>query len=361
MRYKTIYVRLKKLLLLFIPPIILKIYRKIKYKYNLPSRKIYFRTSSHIVTEKKISLSEMIISENKIDKVRIESYMEWINPFSENDSRKYQYKELIVSVSNNTEIVLDFTNYGTWTICIDYLYEDKVIKKEIRTINVDAPEYNIGYLAATLPVEIFLTKLWDITASNRPTIIGLERVLLNYETLPQNVYPFPLASMEELNTAYRGYESYSQRLVSYIGALYRLNPEAKFNLYLCDHQAFYSLALIYANGIPEKNFKVFLLSDGLGSYSGINHVFNQPDSEKKYSTMKATWILSKQKALECGVQKWGQEVFVKCGDPCLAESKRLKNNLLDLSNKFAYAYVMSRENSNYRWILHNPQLLKIKK
>lgn len=350
--------KFKKYILSFVPPIFLKIYRKIKYKYNPPSHKIYFRTSSQIVTERQISLNEMIISENKIDKVRIESYMEWINPFSENDSRKYQYKELTISVGDNKEIVLGFNNYGAWTICINYLRGDICVEKEIKTINVEAPEYNIGFLAATLPVEIFLTKLWDITSVDTPTIIGLERVLINYENLPENVFPFPLATKEELYTPYKGFNSYSQRLVSYTGALYRLNPNVRFNLYLCDHQAYYSLALMYANGIPEKNFKVFLLSDGISTYQGFDKIFNCPEADKTYNMMRTTWILSKQKALESGIQKWKKETFVKCGNPCVSQEKRIKDNITDLSNRVAYAYVLANENPNYTWIMHNPKLLK---
>ena len=38
--------------------------------------------------------------------------------------------------------------------------------------------------------------------------------------------------------------------------------------------------------------------------------------------------------------------------------KKMKNKRLDISNRFAYAYVMTKENSNFKWILHNPSLLK---
>ena len=350
--------KIKKILLLLTPPVILNLYYKIKRRKFPPIKRKNNKTSLCIITTKTFPINESFIKEKKVDIIRVELYMEWINPFNTRDIRKYQYNEFDFSPKGKTEIALDFTNFGLWTICINYYCNKKCIKKEAKAINIEAPEYNIAYLAATLPVEIFITKLWDITTHKSPTIIGLERVLINYEALPQNVFPFPLASKEELYTPYKGFNRYSQRLVSYIGTLHRLNPDAKFNLYLCDHQAYYSLALLYANGIPERNFKVFLLSDGIGSYWSFHSFFNQLNIEKTYCAMRDIWNFSKQKALESGVQEWKKESFVKCGNPCLSKAEPIKNNMVDLSNRFVYAYIMVKENSNFRWILHNPQLLK---
>lgn len=341
----------------FIPPVLLDFYRRIK-KITLPVKSQNTRTSSQIVATRTIPIDKDILSKADVDRVKIESYMEWINPFDGDDIRKYQYNELFFSPKDNNEISLDFTNYGSWTISIGYFCRDNKVGEEIKKIVIDAPEYNIGYLAATFPVNIFLTKLWEITSSDKPTIIGLERVLIDYDKLPQHVFPFPLASREELYAPYKGFNNYSQRLVSYIGMLYRLNPNAKFNLYLCDHQAYYSLALMYANGIPEKNFTVFLLCDGTGSYWGFNNIFNNSDAEKKYKAMHDTLALSKQEALNSGVQEWGKETFVNCGNPCVSEMKPRWDGKGDLSNRTAYAFVFAKDNSNYKWLLHNPKWLK---
>jgi hypothetical protein len=351
---------IKKQLLPFIPPILLDFYYKIKRKNFPPINRKNEKTSSWVITTKTVSLNEDFIKNNRVDTVRIEKYMEWINPFNARDVRKYQYSKFDFSLKGENEITLDFTNYGLWTINIEYYCNKNCVKKETKAINIEAQEYNIAYLAATLPVEILITKLWDITTPNSPTIIGLERVLVNYEALPQNVFPFPLASQKELYAPYKGFNGYSQRLVSYIGTLHRLNPNAKFNLYLCDHQAYYSLALMYANGIPEKNFNVYLLSDGTGSYWCSNNIFNSTEAEKNYSKMRNTLLLSKQKALESGVQEWGKETFVTCGEPCVSTMKPRWDGKGDLSIRTAYAFVFAKENSNYKWILHNPQMLRFK-
>lgn len=285
--------------------------------------------------------------------------MAWENPFKYYDYRKYQYHESSYKLDKEAAIKVEFTNYGQWTVEIRYCREERVVAKEVKTVNVEAPEYNIAYLAATLPVEIFLINLWDITSAKRPTIVGLERVLFDYKALPRNVYPFPVAEEEELNTAYKGFYGYAQRMVSYISMLYQMNPETKIHLYLCDHQAYFSLAFLYANRIPEKNFTVHMLSDGTGSYEGFNYIFGNREAERIYNAMKATWALSKQEAGRTGVQRWRKETFIKCGEPSVSQTQKSDCQMIELSNRLAYAYVLARENSNFEWILHNPELLDV--
>ena len=346
---------IRKALLPLIPSPILRQYRKIK-RHFVSRNKKYAGTGTNILT-RTVPLDEAIIGQKKADSVKVTHYLAWENPFNFCDYRKYQYQESRYELGDNATIDIEFTNYGLWTEEIKYCREKRVVAKEVKTVKVEASEYNIAYLSATLPAEIFLIKLWDITSEKCPTIMGLERVLFDYKALPKNVYPFPLAKEEELNTAYKGFYSYSQRLVSYIGMLYQMNPNVKFNLYLCDHQAFYTLALMYSNGIPEKNFSVFLLSDGTGSYDAFNYVFGNPKGIKTYNAMKDTWILAEQMAKGSGVQRWKKENFISCGNPAVSQTQKSDSHMIELSNRFAYAYVITRANQNFTWLLHNPALL----
>lgn len=347
---------IRKALLPFIPSPVLRQYRKIK-RYFFSKGCNFNPTGTNIAKIKKIQLSDTFIIEKQADSVKVVQYLAWNNPFNTNDYGKYQFLEKEYKIENNSEIEIEFNNYGSWTLDIRYYNGKRLVAKENRTIDVEASKYNIAYLSATLPAEIFLIKLWDITSAECPTIVGLERVLFDYKALPANVYPFPLAKEDELNTAYKGFYSYSQRLVSYISILYKMNHHARFNLYLCDHQAFYTLALMYANGIPEENFSVFLLSDGTGSYEGFNYVFGNPDGSKTYKAMKDTWAMAKQMAVESGVQQWKKETFTFCGNPCVSQTKKSDNQMIELSNRLAYAYVITRESRNFTWFLHNPDML----
>ena len=349
---------IRKALLPFIPSPILRQYRRIK-RYFVSKRRIFAKTGNNIAEVKRILLNKALIKEKQVNIVKIEQYLNWENPFNTNDYGKYQYLKKEYVIENNDEIEVEFDNYGSWILEIQYCKGNSVVAKENRTINVEAPEYNIAYLSASLPVEIFLINMWDITSTKRPTIVSLERLLFDYNALPENVFPFPLATEEELNTANTGFFSYAQRLVSYIGNLYKMNPEAKFHLYLCDHHAYFSLAFLYANRIPEKNFTVHLLSDGTGSYEAFNYIFGNKNAEQTYNAMKAAWELSKQEAFRTGIQRWRKESFVRCGEPSVAQTQKSDCLMIELSNRLAYAYVMTRENTNFEWILHNPDLLDV--
>ena len=348
---------IRKALLPFIPSPVLRIYRKIK-RYFVSERRKFKTTGTNVAEIKRIHLNEALMKEKHVDAVKILGYLNWDNPFNTNDYGKYQFLEKEYKIENNTEIELAFNNYGFWTLDVLYYRDNRIVTKEKRTIKVEAPEYNIAYLAATLPVLFFLFYLWKISGTKSPTILGLERVLFDYKALPENVFPFPLASEEDLNTAYKGFNKYAQRLVAYIGMLNKMNPDARFNLYLCDHQAYYALPLLYANRIPEKKFTVHLLSDGTGSYECFHHVFGLNGAEKLYADMQKTWTLAKQEAVTTGVQKWGEEVFCHCGDPCVAERVSSRNMVEELANRFAYSYVMTNTNNNYELILHNINLLR---
>lgn len=338
----------------FIPSPILWLYRRIKRFFTGEK---FGKTGNNFVEIKIIQLNEKILNEKKIDSVKITWFLDWDNLFDTNDYGKYQYQEKVFNVCKRKGIEIVFNNYGEWTLEIKYFKGKKRVAKEIKSVDIEAPEYNIVYLSATLPAEILLVNLWNITSAKCPTVVGLERVLFDYKALPKNVYPFPLAKEKELNTAYKGFYNYSQRLVYYINMLHKMNHDAKFNLYLCDHQAFYSLAIMYSNRIPEKNFNVYLLSDGTGSYEGFNYIFGKPDGEKTYIAMKETWSLAKKMAIESGVQKWKKENFISCGNPSVSQTQKNDNQMIELSNRLAYAYVITRENQNFTWILHNPELL----
>ncbi len=372
--------KLRRKLLQYIPFPILKYYRRVKkiFKKSFlfdPARKLYHRTKrlfesgedklrlynptgTHSDLIKRLELDSVFLTEKNIDSINVTRYMEWQNPFNHDDFGKYQYKREIIECSDNS-IDIAFNNYGLWSVELEYLSGEKVERKEKRTVCVEAPEYNIAYLAATLPVIIFTCLLWNRANRKSPVLIGLERVHINYNKLPADVYPFPLATNEELNTDYYGFFRQAQRLVCYIGSLFKMNPEAVFHLYLCDHHAYYILPLMYANGIPEKNFKVHLLSDGTGSYDCIDYVFGHGNDEK-YLNMKKIWEASKKLAVEKGLQEWDREEFTHYGKPCVSETFNTENLIERFSVRFAYGYIAADRYDNVEWILHDPGRLRKK-
>lgn len=347
---------IKKALFPYIPTPALHIYQRIKRSLS-PKTRNYSKTGNNIAHGEIIPLDLVLIKKEGIDSVKIIQYLEWDNPFNCNDFGRYQYQETYYKLCGETELPIEFSGYGLWTIEIHYCCKGKTFYKEKKTIKVEAPVYNIAYLSATLPVVLFLLDMWEISKENSPTIISLERNLFDYNKLPPNVYPFPLANKMELNTPYKGFNTYFQRMVFYIGSLYRMNPDAKFNLYLCDHFAYLVLCFLYANKIPEENFHVFLLSDGIGSYECFNYIFKRNNAIKIYGKMKKTWKKSKRIAFQTGVQNRGKEKFLRCGNPCMSKTIRSKSETIKFSYGFSFAYVLAAENKNIEWLLHNPKLL----
>jgi len=332
------------------------VYYKIK-RFFL-GKHIFGETGNNITAIRIIPLNDAILKNNHINSVKIIRYLYWENPFNVSEYGKYQYKIKEFVINNINEIEIHFNNYGSWTLEIQYCRDKRIVAKEIKTINIEASEYNIAYLAATLPVLIFLFDIWNISKKSSPTIVELERILFDYDNLPKNIFPFPLANKTELNTAYNGFNRSAQRMVSYIGMLYKMNPKAKFHLYLCDHQAYFVLPFMYANKIPEKNFTVHLLSDGTGSYNCFNFAFGTDNAAKLYYNMRDVWKLAKNDAFMTGIQKWGKETYTHIGCPCVSEVATSKSIVEQLANRFAYSYVMTNENPNFELILHDINLLK---
>lgn len=373
--------KLRRKLLQYIPFPILKYYRRAKKVFKKsflfdPARKLYHRikrlfesgedklrlynpTGTHSDLIKRLELDSVFLTEKNIDSINVTRYMEWQNPFNHDDFGKYQYKREIIKCSDNS-IDIAFNNYGLWSVELEYLSGEKVERKEKRTVPIEAPEYNIAYLRASLPAILFLCKLWNITKPECPSIVGLERVLFDYDKLPRNVYPFPMASRKELNTAYVGFDKYAQRVVAYLGHLYKMNPEAKFHLYIGDHPAYYMLPIMYANQIPEKNFTVHILSDGVGSYECSEYVFGKDNDNKKFLNMKKTWEVSRQMAVDSGVQEWGRENFIHYGKPTVSETEESKIQVELFSTRIAYSSIAADRYDNVEWVLHDPGRLRKK-
>ena len=152
---------IKKALFPYIPTWVLKIYHRIQFL--TPKERIHNQSSNNIVSTKKIILDTRVLKEKDVDTVKVIQYLAWQNPFIRNDYGKYQYKEETFNVEKNNEITIEFNNYGSWTLEIFYYCKGKTVTEETKTINIEAPGYNIAYLAATLPALFFLSYLWKIS------------------------------------------------------------------------------------------------------------------------------------------------------------------------------------------------------
>lgn len=195
---------------------------------------------------------------------------------------------------------LDVGGYGPWNVEAAYLDGDKVVAVTHQEVGISAREYNLAPLSASFPVVLFSLSYWDIqTAADGttiPTVVMLDRPsAYDWDALPEGMYSMPLlkqGSTPDVNDY--------QIFADYVGELYRLNPQAHFNLYINDITCTYIHEIIYANGIPEGSYKITMLSDGSGTYGITNETFAVADPQAKQDELVAQWNEAKAYAYATG-------------------------------------------------------------
>ena len=151
-------------------------------------------------------------------------------------------------------------------------------------------EYNIAPLLATVPVSIFTLNMKEYTDNYTiPTFFMLHRPKAwHYESLPDNVYPLPIASDYEITTYVSRNRMYNL-VAAWVKELYDLNNASVFHFYLNDRWVEGCLQATLQNGIGYENFDLTLLSDGTGSYEDFNSLYNNANAAANYTKYTAEW------------------------------------------------------------------------
>ena len=232
---------------------------------------------------------------------------------------------------------------GTYTVPVYYgrqqvsvtikkaLYQNTVTK----TVDVYANEYNIAPITATFPVAQFTLSLNDITQDGTiPTFVWFKRSgAWDYSKMPNNVYTIPVASASEILNNSNQRTIYS-KTSAWIKELYEINKTSKFNLYYNDYYAYGWLQATVANGIPQENYKVVLLSDGTASYKYFNDHFDNESYAQEYASMVTKYNKLKQQIATKGYYTEGSSRFV-----------------ISAGDVREYAFVMAKEEANVEWWL----------
>ena len=214
----------------------------------------------------------------------------------------------------NHGFAVDFGDYGKFTVRTEFRKSGKTVASKQQVIGVVADEYNIAPVSATFPVVMFSLSLWDIGVNekgeNIPTIVMLGRPsAYNWNNLPENVYALPYFTKDRMKGA-ADYTAFQR----YVKELYELNPNAKFNLYLNDIDCSYIQSVIYANQIPEGHYTITLMSDGSGTYSIFNDVYNVANPVKKHQELVDFWNNAKENSYKNGSSgsDWGWHAHWEC-------------------------------------------------
>ena len=179
-------------------------------------------------------------------------------------------------VDHSTELM---ARYGKYTLeIIATKGNNKQFKVETE-VSLSADKYIIAPISGSMPQLYFTLNLDEITNNGEtPAFVWLARPdSWNWENLPENVFMMPTASREEVLT-HNNYDRMMEATKAYIADLYAINPDATFELYINDFNAYAYLDLLVGNSVPEENFYVTLLSDGGASYTAFNEAFNPDDA-----------------------------------------------------------------------------------
>lgn len=195
---------------------------------------------------------------------------------------------------------LNFGTYGPFSVTVSYRNGSRVVASVTKEVGVTASEYNLAPLSASFPVVLFSLSYWDINTSaagsSIPTIVMLDRPsAYNWDSLPSGMYGMPYLTQSAIKTS-----SNYQAFADYVGALYRLNPNSKFNLYINDITCTLIHQIIYANKIPSGQYRITMLSDGSATYVFTNEAFAISNPQAKQDQLIASWNAAKSQAYATG-------------------------------------------------------------
>ncbi len=232
--------------------------------------------------------------------------------------------------------------YGKQQIKVDFTFANGTATSKTSDVSLSADEYVIAPVSGSMPQLYFTLYMNEITDNHSiPAFVWLARPdSWNWDNLPENVFPMPTVEKSEVLT-HNNYDRMVEVTDKYIEELFAINPDAKFNLYINDYNSYLYLKLLTANGIPEENYTVTLLSDGGASYNEFNAAFNSEDTEfdadAKYADMA-----SKLSTLYTEV----------------AEAKDYSADgsfTVDTSEFRQYSYVAAKEKTNIEWWILRPR------
>ena len=214
----------------------------------------------------------------------------------------------------------------------NYLFE-KQIEKQFK---IPAKEILFAAFPATLDSLLFSLNIFNITKNfSCPIYVFLSRYRMwNWTNLPENVFLFDI--LDENNYQKFNYYKILDKLKIWINQIYQLNNSTLFNLFINDYHTYVIPICLFANNIPPENYKIYMLSDGTGSYLAFNKIFNDKDTYiQNYNNMKNKYYVFRE--------------YIRNRKSYDKDSRYSKNiNYRDLRS---YAYIILKEENNTFWWL----------
>ena len=258
--------------------------------------------------------ADALVESGKADRVVVDGVMNYNGVITRQVTAEKALSELAQS---GFAFDLDFATYGKFSVTAKfYLGETLVATGDTQTLGIVADEYNIAPVSATLPVTFFSLSLWGEDSIRYaddggivPTVVLMERPnAWDWDNLPEGVYPLPFLSKEEV--AYQPsdfteasdlFRDHASAMAAYVHDLYEMNPHSMFNLYLVDYYLGQIQSVLYANGIPQDQYTITVLSDGSFSYSRFNSAYSGANPVADHEARKAAWMQARDEAYATGM------------------------------------------------------------
>ena len=232
------------------------------------------------------------------------------------------------------------------------------VKKWFKILEIEeqfkiiAKEVLLAPLQATLAPLMFSLDIFNIKKNFDCLIyVALSRYKAwNWNNLPERVFLFDI--LDENNFHSLNFYSILDKLKLWMAQMYQINNDIMFNLFINDYHNYIIPICIYANNIPSKNYKIYMLTDGTASYSFFNEMFDNKDTYiQNYERLKKRYLEFRD--------------FIRNRGDYDKYSKEGKN--IDIDELKSYVYTMVKEENNTFWWLtkikgvfapHNPEIVQ---
>ncbi|MBQ9068792.1 MAG: hypothetical protein IJ131_06985, partial [Eggerthellaceae bacterium] len=207
---------------------------------------------------------------------------------------------------------MDFENYGKFEVKVQFKKGGALVGDAVSTTAaIYADTYNIAPVSATLPVTFFSLNLWgegNIRESG-PVILLMERPsAYNWDALPSGMYGLPYLSTEDLTTqpdvAQAGWTFIGREeiMADYVHDLLAMNPDSQINLYCVDVYTDLIQRIIYANQIPQDQYRIVVISDGSATYASFEKSYkrNGKTPSQNHADFVKRWTDDKEYASAIG-------------------------------------------------------------
>ena len=261
--------------------------------------------------------------------------------------RKYN----IYNSKSGEQLVKVYFGIPKLTIKVENSNGTSEINQEFR---IPAKEVVLAPLHATLAPLMFSLEIFNIKKNfSCPIYVSLERhKAWNWSNIPERVYSFDILEERKNNYELMEFFKIVEKLKIWMEQMLQVNSSTIFNLFINDFHNYVIATCIYANNIPPDNYKIFMLSDGAGSYQCFNDFFNNK------TTYVENYNHYKKKYFEFKDFVWSQKKY----DPSSSSPKNIGIGPIGW-----YVYIILKEEKNTFWWLtkikgvfapNNPELLQ---